>query len=94
MSAEAAEMPVNPSTPATIETKRKISAHFRIVIASSDTSVPPQAALDHFVIANFATRDWFLRVPVGSDGWPKLPLLNLVPGGTVRFGEGAQPGRP
>src|SRR3979411_1377229 len=34
-SADAAEMPVKPSTPATIDTSKKISAHFRIVIARS-----------------------------------------------------------
>src|SRR5205807_5690233 len=36
MSAEAAEMPVKPRMPATIDTRKKISAHLRIVIACSN----------------------------------------------------------
>jgi hypothetical protein len=32
MSADAAERPVKPSMPATIDTRKKISAHLRIVI--------------------------------------------------------------
>src|SRR4051812_20259011 len=85
MSAEAAEMPVKPSTPATIETSKKISAHFRIVIASSEI-VPPAVVLRPFLAnANFVAGNWFLAVS-GTRGRPKRPLLNPVPGGKVRAG--------
>src|SRR3954462_10648675 len=85
MSAEAAEMPVKPSTPATIETSKKISAHFRIVTASSEI-VPPAAVLKPFwrtLTSSQGTGSWRSQ----ACGRPKRPLLNPVPGGKVRAGQ-------
>src|SRR4051794_11966515 len=78
-------MPVKPSTPATIEISRKISAHFRIVIANSDLRAR-LTALNLYVDPNYAARNWFLTRCAG-DARHKLRLLNPVPGGTVRPGQ-------
>ncbi|GGI23182.1 hypothetical protein GCM10010987_23100 [Bradyrhizobium guangdongense] len=54
-------MPVKPSTPATIEISRKISAHFKIVIASSAYRRPQPAAPHLFGDANGLMGNWFLQ---------------------------------
>ena len=71
-------MPVKPSTPATIETSKKISAHFRIVIAAPKL-VPPVAALEPFWrTLTRAAGNWFLGV-VGTCRRVERPLLIRFP---------------
>src|SRR5579863_7347388 len=88
MSAEAADMPVKPRMPATIDTRKKISAHFRIVIAHSSRTRPRSAAARSKIgdltsglgtgspIRHQAASDW--RRPV------IMTLLNRVPNGNIR----------
>ena len=58
-------MPVKPSTPATIDTRKKIRAHFRIVTAGSINRGRRSGAID---LCNFQPGNRFLMRAIAESG--------------------------
>src|SRR5260370_1041255 len=90
-------MPVKPRRPATIEIRKKSSAHLRIVIARSFGIPPPDRRRYRNRESNFGRWDWFPVPGEGRGAFDCRPLtdVNYCPTFAGKPGwAGSSPGRP
>src|SRR2546429_9831621 len=87
ISADAADMPVNPRSPAIIDTTKKTSAHLNSVIACSSSLRVFHACSKSLVqlpaTKLVPTRGLAAIGPFSARYRAKMPLLNQVPGGNI-----------